>query len=286
MDQLTEREMENLRRADRLNAIMAQSSIPQAAEAAQLRGREQAAQRLQRSKQDADLQDLILDSALDRSSGPFEGTGIEAQMLNQQYRQWVADGKDPAEFMNMVSKQRLGRERTIVTPDGTEIVPGYNLEGGPAPKTEFVPKKPTEGERKGNYTIGTMRAFDQRIGGYAPNVVEGYVEQNAPEYLKGYFQSDDYRSMINDGREWVSNLIFLRSGQAAPDAEVQRAMTSFLPQPGDSATQIQEKEQRRAVAMAEAEKAYDIREGGGAPQTKVLDGVTYEKRNGKWFKVN
>ncbi|TXS96037.1 hypothetical protein FV139_00580 [Parahaliea maris] len=274
MDTLAEREKHILAQADALNAILSQTNIPQAAQAAEMRSREQAASRLARQRAGQSRDDLLLAEALrrsrDKGAGPFKGTGMEAQMLNEAYRQSVGGGQmSHDDFMRDVASQRLGRQTTVATPEGTYITPGYDTSfmGGRRGTPDFVPKPPTEGEKRGQYTTSNLRQLNNAASEMVPSITDAAAEQYAPEFLKGYFTSDEYKAMNNRAREWAATLVFMRSGATARKDEVDAAMQNFWPQPGDGPQDVQRKAQMREEAMATAEAAYAQRQGGTPPGT-------------------
>ncbi|MGL4648309.1 MAG: hypothetical protein ACRC1H_02780, partial [Caldilineaceae bacterium] len=142
------------------------------------------------------------------AGGPFEGTGLENQMLNI----WLDPSIPPNDPRKQLAVQRLTQPRVVSTPEGTYTVPGYNLgqlqamaETGqvPAPGTGTAPagtqgipgftaKPATEGEKQADDTIASMRNLKQLATAYVPKPHESLAEEYAPDAVMGFAQSDEY----------------------------------------------------------------------------------------------
>ena len=258
MYRLSKRERNALAGADRLNAILSQSSIKEASESARLRSKEQAAERLQdnRGISRRDIEALALKDALDSRSGPFEGVGIEAQMLNVLLDPNIPDS-DPRKVL---AKQRLGRPQTVTTPDGVFTTPGYNLGGDDTGTPDgFTPRKPTEREQTAAYTVANMRDFNSKATDYIPTFIESMAASATPSELapiEAAMQSDQYKSYRNNAEQWTAAKVFLQSGATAREEEVQRDFRTLFPQFGDDDALVEEKRRAREMAMQNAEEAF------------------------------
>jgi hypothetical protein len=138
--------------------------------------------------------------------GLFSGTGIEAQMLNAAWQDAQAQGVSKEDFMQDMYKQRLGRETTTVTPQGTEIKPGYTFDyekNGSSPENRIVAKPATDAENRSEYTIGSMREFDSRATDYTPTALEAVAYERGPGELKGGLVSNEFKEQKENagGRE-------------------------------------------------------------------------------------
>lgn len=230
-------------------------------------------------------------------AGAFEGTGMEAQMLNI-YLDPTIPPNDPRK---QLAVQKLTQPRVVTTPEGTYAVPGYNLQelqgmaqggaapapgvaqsapyGAPAvpggtqpaayggipgftPKPPPAEKPPTESERRGEFSVGNMRNLDAQATDYIPDTISALANEWLPGAVKGYIQTPEYRSYNRLASEWAANWVFLRSGATARKDEVDAAVQNYWPQPGDDPDQVASKAAEREAAMAEAEQAYLDRIGG------------------------
>ncbi|MCX2972998.1 hypothetical protein EYC87_05290 [Halieaceae bacterium IMCC8485] len=254
---LSEEEQRRLGNADSINALLSVSSIPEAARAAQLRGREQAAQRLRQQAGRDDMQALMLKDALDRRSGPFDGTGIEAQMLNIMLDPNIPDD-DPRKI---AARQRLERERTITTPEGVERIPGYDF-GGEQPQGDFTPRNPSGDEKRGNLAVTQIEGAEP--SGYKPNAMEEMAQEFLPASVATWFTSDPYAMDLAEQRQMLSNTIYLQSGAAASPEEVEKRRLEFFPQANDGADVIKRKQQNLEQFKLDAIEAFRSR-GGGPP---------------------
>lgn len=219
-------------------------------------------------------------------AGAFEGTGMEAQMLNI-YLDPTIPPNDPRK---QLAVQKLTQPRVVTTPEGTYAVPGYNLQqlqgmaqGGAAPApggdqgalygapagyggvpgfTPKPPPPPTESERRGEFSVGNMRGLHAQASEYVPDVVSAAAGEWLPDAVKGYAQTPEYRGYHRLASEWAANWVFLRSGATARKDEVDAAVQNYWPQPGDGPEEVADKAAGREAAMAEAEQAYLDRIGG------------------------
>ncbi|PLW69453.1 hypothetical protein [Pseudohalioglobus lutimaris] len=258
---LTERERQARANADRLNAILSQSSISEGSRAAEIRAREQAAARLQAQRTAADQAEFDAALAMKYGGGPFRGASMEAQTLNALWKQAEAQGMSREQFQAEIAQQRAQRPTSVSTPQGTYTNPGLDLSFmGVTPKGStpegFTPKNPTEGAKRGQYTVGTMEALDAQAPDYTPGPVESLANEYLPDSLKGFMQSGEYREANATADEWARTLVFLRSGATARQEEVDAAKQNYWPQPGDDDADVTRKKRLRTEAMLSARKAY------------------------------
>lgn len=258
--ELTQREKDSLSKADRLNAIMSQSSIPQAAAAAQIRAREQAAERLQRSRQSSsranDMELLAVKEALDNRGGPFEGTSIESQMLNIMLDPNIPND-DPRKI---AARQRLERERTLTTPEGVERIPGYDFgSGGEQPQGDFTPRNPSGDEKRGELALAQITGASP--GTYRPSLLEEGAQEILPAFMASLFTSNDYAKDLTEQRQFLANLIYLQSGATASPDEVEKRRLEFFPQNNDSNDVIQKKQRNLEAFKRDAAASFQSRSG-------------------------
>jgi hypothetical protein len=202
--------------------------------------------------------------------GPLEGTGVEQQMLN-----FVLDpNADRNSPKWKAAVQRLSREETITTPEGTIVRPGYDIPAmlgeAEAVDAEMIPKADTAQENTAQYTVGNMDMLEESMTDYVPPSAEAFADM-LPDAVKGHLTSDEFKNYKNTGDEWASNLVFLRSGATARQEEKDSAFRNYFPQPGDSAKIVADKAQRRSEAVSNAKKAYYKREGKAPPADAVVE---------------
>lgn len=218
------------------------------------------------------------------AQGGFGGTSMEAQAANAYLNSLPPEQRHAA--MLELSKQRLTRERTIATPQGTYTMPGYTLPGYPGSSDGSGPGG-APGAGPGGFTpkpVSESEARDQYVGNSLLNVSNMLADFNAanPDFdptAFGHWAREaiapgaGLENMVKEGpkqaydamrKEWASNLVFLRSGVTAREEEVEREMMNW-DSPGDS------KETRLWKARLRAEKeleAYDkgFREGRVHPE--------------------
>ncbi len=220
----------------------------------------------------------LLETITKDSAAPFEGTGIENQMLNK----WI-DNKDNPEWLQSTEgqlvRQRLGRDVTTVTPQGTFIRPGYDLQGltqsgvsSPPPEGAeatgvgeqnpdgtFVTKPASERERTDLYVASNMFNRGRELSNVIannPNFNPASAANHAGQVpgVGNYLVSPEYQQFRTGADEWASNLVFLRSGATARQEEKDSAFRNFFPQPGDADETIRLKNERRISAELDAYK--------------------------------
>lgn len=97
----------------------------------------------------------------------------------------------------------------------------------------------------------------------------GALATNALGPLSGYFTSDDYKTALNAGREFLAALLRKDTGAAITQDEMNQYGSVYLPQPGDSQDILQKKREARQRALdALAQGTTEgIVPSGGAPDT-------------------
>lgn len=202
--------------------------------------------------------------ARSQGGGPYAGTGIEAQHLNNYmaYKSGQLPKDDPRVAMAI---DYLSRPKPVVTPQGTYMTPGYNIGGGSpgGVPSGFVDKPLTEGERKAEYvnsnlsSLNTMAEKVLRDESGALRFKPGFWDklgESAPKALRGYLQSPEYKQYKSTADEWATLMVFLRSGATARQEEKDAAFENFWPQPGDDDNTINHKRKMREQAMVNATK--------------------------------
>lgn len=197
------------------------------------------------------------------SNALFDGTGIEAQMLNVLGDKSIPDTDPRKQF----AKQWAQKPKTTVTPDGTYVTPGYDLTflggGGAAPAATgssptdrmpgFSEKPPTEGEKKNAGYFQRMLAAHGRIeelGGYDPTT--------AGETLLGLTNatsSPEKQQFQQAADDFIRAKLRFESGAVIGEEEMKSEYRNLFPIYGDSQEVIENKRRARAEALNAMYKA-------------------------------
>lgn len=208
------------------------------------------------NKQNIESQIQKRNHEMSGGGGGFEGTGIEAQMLNIALDPTIPEN-DPRKIM---AKQRLQRSITTVTPQGTYTNPGYDLEAinpyqsaEPPVPAGYTSKKLTDTERKAggyyNRMIGAQIEIDE-LGDYNP--VSASETSMGATNVTSTPNKQRYRQAAND---WIRAKLRHESGAVIADDEMESEYRTYFPIFGDSPEVIEQKSRARALAergMAEA----------------------------------
>jgi hypothetical protein len=265
--ELSERERISRGNADRLNAIMAHSSLETGPVMAAMRAREQAAARLQRQRNAADTADTAMALGIRYGSGgPFKGTSMDAQSLNAMWKVAQQQGMTKDQFMAEVGKQRMSRPTNITTPEGTYTRPGMDFsfmgqgggQGGPA--GDFTPRNQSGDEKRGNLAVAQIQSASP--GSHRPGFLEEFAQENFPASVASLFTTDEYALSLAEQRQYLTNLIYLQSGAAAGAQEVEDRRLEFFPQNNDSKEVIAKKAQNLEAFKQDAAAAFQSRRGG------------------------
>jgi hypothetical protein len=264
-------------RGEALNAYMSTSSIPEAAQAAQLRQRQQEAYNMQTRNLSADQRALAARGALSQSEGRldraadradkspyFQGTGMEAQAANQYVAEQVRQGRDPQVVMAELSKQRLTQPRTITTPQGTTTIEGYNLDGS-APRV--TPKVASGDEKRANLAVSQIATANPDM--VKPGIIEDLATENLPPSIASWFTGDEYATDLVKQNQLLANTIYLQSGAAAGQDEINSRRKQYFPSSGDSDKVKASKKANLAKFVVQAQEAFSARTG--APSPDVID---------------
>lgn len=210
--------------------------------------------------------------------GAFAGTGIENQMLNIALDPNIPES-DPRKI---VARQRLERDLTTVTPEGTFIRPGYDLPNvsAPAPAAEqkpaeqpaqFVEKPPTEGQAKASGFHDRMisaQAELSSLGDYDP--IASTEAALGATNVTATAEKQRFNQAAND---WIRAKLRKESGAVIGDEEMAAEYRTYFPIYGDSKEVIEQKARARKVAedamLRDADPGYRKTAGGSTEVQKV-----------------
>ena len=251
--------------AAQINALLSQSNLAAAAEAAEQRRRAQETRELLRMRSQNTLSDGIsLAVAKEVMKAPESqfGNGIEGKMLAI-----ALDDSIPLDDPRKIAAMEyLGRDRTTTTPEGTTVTPGYSFDenGRIVPSEGKTVDKPlSEAERRGTYTVGMMRNFHADGGSYIPGSFESLASDFIPASFSGLLTTPEFKKYKRNADEWARSATMLKSGVTARPDEVEASFINYWPQPGDGPNEVREKREARERSMSEAEAAYTRRTGAG-----------------------
>jgi hypothetical protein len=237
--ELSEREKKNLARADGLNAILSQSSIKEGSESAQLRSREQAAQRLQSRRQASDDATLGATLGARYGGGNFKGSGMMAQMLNIWNDPDIPRG-DPRKEQAYAF---LSAPETTSMGDGsTRVRPG--ILGG----EETTNRKPTPIEVAATNAVSLSDAN----ANVTPNA--GSVEANwwdaaaaqIPFMDERFYQSQAWKNQQAAAEAWTETFAkSIKGGGQVTDDDRKQVRETYWPTESDDPAQISIKAQLR-----------------------------------------
>lgn len=240
-------------------------------------------------------------------SGPFGGTGIDAQVMNILIKGDPASPEFAAAYAKAAEPKmqydpQTGQITPIVpdmTPYRKPIAAGGGQQapapvGAPsasgAPQAQAAPGTPTVG---GPIQVGAPRLneFQQKVGGLytvakgAAPIIDKYENAGIGSsgiYGKvggalsgGYLGSDEYKQLQQAGDQLVQSYLYSVSGAQAPEPEVARWRSIALPQPTDPEAVKANKRKTRAAMMTAMERNAKLGKPGAAqidPQTGELIG--------------
>lgn len=202
-----------------------------------------------------------LDHGKGGAQGAFAGTGIEAQMLNIVLDPTIPQD-DPRKKLAM---QRLQRETTISTPQGTYVNPGYDLDAlngqqaapGPQPVQpesagRFIEKPQSDGEKLASGFYERMTSAQSEIDQLLSEV-PGYSPVKGLEPIRGASNltaSPEYQRYRQAASDWIRAKLRKESGAAIGDQEMAQEYETYFPVVGDSAEVIEQKARARRQAEA------------------------------------
>lgn len=132
--------------------------------------------------------------------------------------------------------------------------------------------KMTESQARANLLAQSAQQYHAQLSdpsvlsaGLGPRAAANEVGSRLP-VIGSFVTSEKYKQFKGAGEAFAQNILYLRSGAAAPQSEVEKTAREFTPQPGDGPERIEQIRQARETALKGALEAAQRRAGGGAPQ--------------------
>jgi hypothetical protein len=203
----------------------------------------------------------------EQGTGPFTGTGTEAQALNMlisngtltpQQAAELAAGKtitNPADgsviFMTPsgLFKQAQGGQPMPAAPGGAPAP--ATLGAGMIPVTPPKPVQMTEGQSNAALYADRMREADAIIAANekAGMSVGGRALEAVPGGMGNFLQADDYQLFEQARRNFINAVLRRESGAVIADTEFANAEKQYFPRPGDSEAVLKQKAANRRSAI-------------------------------------
>jgi hypothetical protein len=203
--------------------------------------------------------------ALAKTSGGFQGTGMEAQALNAFLNQFPQEQRGA--IKNDLVRQRLARVTTTTTPEGTYTQPGYDVSGHVPPSPQMAPistdvvvppaftEKPLTGEQakaSGFYdrmisSQGEIDALMSSSPNFDPSATGETVAGSMP--LVGNMLISAEKQQYNQAaKDWIRAKLRRESGAVIGEEEAAEEYRTYFPVPGDSEEVIDQKARARKTA--------------------------------------
>jgi hypothetical protein len=217
--------------AAQINALLSQSNLATAAEAAEQRRRAQETRELLRMRSQNTLSDGIslaaAKTALDKTNGPFGGNGLANQMYN-----YLIDPNIPeTDPRKIAAHEHLGKNSVQTLPDGTVVerqgIDTYSISGGQRPAQEALGVKPPTAEAaRDEIVMGTIG--NAQPGYLQPTLMEDLVMMAMPGELQGLVVRDELVADRNQSYKIVDSLLTITSGAAVSDEERRDKVYKYL----------------------------------------------------------
>ena len=217
--------------AAQINALLSQSNLAAAAEAAEQRRRAQETRELLRMRSQNTLSDgislAVAKQAMDKTNGPFGGNGLANQMYN-----YLIDPNIPeTDPRKIAAHEHLGKSSVQTLPDGTVVerqgIDTYSISGGQRPAQEALGVKPPTAEAaRDEIVMGTIG--NAQPGYLQPTLLEDLVMMAMPGELQGLFVRDELVADRNQSYKIVDSLLTITSGAAVSDEERRDKVYKYL----------------------------------------------------------
>ena len=214
-------------------------------------------------------------TAAAKSGGTYQGTGIEAQHLNN-LKKYRDDRTNP---YFIAAEQFLGRPKTVTDAAGTttttpgydvDLILGKNISDGPS--NSVVTEKPaTEAQKATNYSVGGMFDLHAREGAnYIPNIVEISATKLGEDIIGPAITSSKFKAQGEIASQWSRYKTLLMSGKTARADEVIANRNDFFPRFGDKEKDVARKQKAREAEMTRAIEAFELRTGEDFNEDTVI----------------
>jgi hypothetical protein len=157
------------------------------------------------------------------------------------------------------------------------------------------PKPPTEQQSRANTLVQSAQYYDKLLNdprilgaGLGPRAAANQLSSGIP-VVGSFITSEKYKQFKSAGEAFAQNILYLRSGQSAPAAEVEKTAREFTPQPGDGPERIAQIKEAREIALKGALEQAQRRvgavgttaspQGGGPSVGAVEDGYRFKGGN-------
>lgn len=257
-----------------------------------------------------------LPSVQKAQGGQFAGNSMDAQTANTviQYEQMKREGKPTTKAQDMAYQyavQKLQTPTTINTPNGTQVMPGIDVQkmiGQQAAGVQqagqqgqnsvmgFTPKEkpiPAHMSKAAGYA-SRMTAAEDTLSGL---VKKGFDPTSITENAKGLTNitaSDEYQMYEQAKKDWARAKLRDESGAVISEEEIENEIDTYFPRIGDSDAVVKQKAEARKRAaqgmVNSSGRAYKGQQTEEAPQTppapsmtKTIGGKNYQQIDGKWY---
>lgn len=205
----------------------------------------------QQQAQQAQKDELAQIKAKQGGGGQFQGTGVEQQMLNIILDPNIPEG-DPRK---QLARQRLGRPTTTVTPQGTYIQPGYDVDAATGQQRDGQQGDPRQGFMRRPLTNEQERklgARDRMTNAQQElNKLGDYDPTATGEFLRGLTNisaSEENQRYKQAASDWVRAKLRWESGAVISPDEMEKEFQTYFPVYGDSDEVIEQKARSRRQA--------------------------------------
>lgn len=152
-----------------------------------------------------------------------------------------------------------------------------------------------QAKQRGLYEMGkkSEEQFSKASGSsdYDPTSYVEFLDNDQSGWVPNWAKSDKAVEAQSAQNSWIESFLRDASGAAIPHSERASYAQIYFPQKGDSPEAVANKAALRAQKQDSARIAAGVETGhgpadtAGAPQTKVVNGVTYKKVPGGWQEV-
>jgi hypothetical protein len=203
------------------------------------------------------------------STGPFEGTSVEAQSLNQLIASGAITQEQAAQLG--AGKYVTGRDGQVLFltpsdvvggPPTVSVAPGTGAPTGDAAgPREVVPPTPVMTGEQANAAMYADRMFGaaeaiKQFGAAGLDAGEQIMSQ--VPLLGNYAVSGEFQQLQQAQRDFINALLRRESGAVISEGEFENARKQYFPQPGDSPEVLAQKQRNLETALAGMQRAAGV----------------------------